>query len=418
VKKLAAFRLTFLWRFTLITLAVSTVAALVLAVALENAHRRVIENDIISAAVGRANAELAQPLDAAGPGATLSPATRRAFAAAARDASFSEYVSALRVYRASGAALYPPGAAAAPGPVHAALAADDIIRRDEGAALAAYTPIFTNGEHAYVIAVDFPKDQLAAHFHDEAANVVRIVAGVVAVIFLSLVMLAAGASRELERRRRESSQAFTAALEVMAETIDLRDPYTAGHSKRVAVYSRKLAEAAGLGESAVESIEGGALLHDIGKIAIPDRVLFKPAKLDPDERAIIESHPAVGADLLANVPAMEDVTRCVLHHHERLDGRGYPHGLRGEDIPFGARVIAVADTFDAMTTDRPYRRALTVERAVDELRRVAGTQLDAGLVETFVGLIGSGKVVLLQAPAHPDDEAPVFGRKVELAVRR
>jgi len=201
----------------------------------------------------------------------------------------------------------------------------------------------------------------------------------------------------------------------MAHTVDLRDPYTAGHSKRVAVYSRALARAAGLSRETVETIESGALLHDIGKIAIPDRILFKPAKLDAEERTIIESHPVMGARLLANVPGMDEVTGCVLHHHERLDGNGYPGKLLGEAIPLGARVIAVADTFDAMTTDRPYRRALTVEAAVGELRRVAGSQLDANLVDAFVRAVERGEIVLLQRPAEPNGAAPAFGRKAELS---
>lgn len=414
--RLPAFRLSFLWRFTLLTLAASLFAALVLAVAVENAHRKALETDIEAAALSRASAELAGPLDGLGSGARISDAERRAFASAANDAALSEFVTGLRIYRASGAPVYPASAPAATRDVHAALATDNFVRVESGPTVTAFAPVFTRGEHVYVLAVDFSTGQLAVLFAKEAREVIVIAVGALSVIFLSLVTLAAGASRELERRRREARHTFVNTLEVMADTIDLRDPYTAGHSKRVAVYSRALAAAAGISRESIETIESGALLHDIGKIAIPDRVLFKPAKLDPDERRIIESHPAMGAKLLANVPGIDEVTRCVLHHHERLDGNGYPARLHGDAIPFGARVIAVADTFDAMTTDRPYRRALSVEAAVAELRRVAGTQLDANLVATFVRALERGDIVLLQKPAAPEAAEPAFGRKAELSV--
>lgn len=151
-------------------------------------------------------------------------------------------------------------------------------------------------------------------------------------------------------------------------------------------------------------------MHDIGKIAIPDSVLFKPAALDQGERKIIGTHPVVGAKLLASVPSMGEIVPCIMHHHERIDGRGYPDGLGGDAIPLGARIIAVADTFDAMTTDRPYRRGLALDQATAELRRVAGTQLDGAIVATFLDLIDRGEVTILVAPARGQDE-PVFGRK-------
>ncbi len=200
-------------------------------------------------------------------------------------------------------------------------------------------------------------------------------------------------------------------LKVMAETIDLRDPYTAGHSRRVGEYSRKLAIALKLPERSVDVIESGALLHDLGKIAVPDAVLFKPSHLDARERSMIGTHPTVGARLLSGIASMEDVVPCVLHHHEKMDGTGYPDHLLGPDIPEGARVIAVADSFDAMTTDRPYRRALTSDAAVAELRRVAGTQLDAKMVDAFCTLVARGEIV----PPRPSEEREIaFGRASEL----
>ncbi len=403
-------RFTFLQRFTLLTLIVAIAAAFTMALGIENAHRSALEADIEVAALGRVDAELTKPLDDLAAAGHMTPDLTRQFARAADDARFNEYVTALRVYRPNGTALYPAGAANDAEHVHRAVGSDSFLRVASGDTITAYSPIFASGEQVYVVAVDFSTGQLGVGFKRERQTVFAIVVAVVAVIFCSLVALAAGASRELERRRRESQSTFVATLRLMAETVDLRDPYTAGHSARVAVYSRQLATAMKLSREQIDTVENGALLHDIGKIAIPDSVLFKPAALDPGERKIIGTHPVVGAKLLANVPAMNEIVPCIMHHHERIDGRGYPDGLGGDAIPLGARIIAVADTFDAMTTDRPYRRALDLERAATELRRVAGTQLDAAVVATFLDLLARGEVTRLVAPAQDHDE-PVFGRK-------
>jgi len=403
-------RFTFLQRFTLLTLIVSIAAAFTMALGIEGAHRSALEADIELAAVGRVDAELTKPLDELAAAGRMTPELTRRFARADDDARFNEYVTALRVYRPSGTALYPAGAPNAAEHVHRALNSDAFVRVASGDTITAFSPIFASGEQVYVVAVDFSTGQLGAGFERERQTVFTIVLGVVAVIFCSLVALAAGASRELERRRRESQSTFVATMRLMAETVDLRDPYTAGHSARVAVYSRQIATAMKLSAADIDLVENGALLHDIGKIAIPDNVLFKPASLDANERKIIGTHPVVGAKLLANVPSMGEIVPCIMHHHERIDGRGYPDGLSGDAIPLGARIIAVADTFDAMTTDRPYRRGLDLDRATAELQRVAGTQLDAGVVATFLELIARGEVQILVAPAE-DHAEPVFGRK-------
>jgi HD-GYP domain-containing protein (c-di-GMP phosphodiesterase class II) len=149
----------------------------------------------------------------------------------------------------------------------------------------------------------------------------------------------------------------------------------------------------GLSEEIVDTIEHAALLHDIGKVGVPDAVLFKNGTLDDEERLLIRAHPVIGAGLLADVPTMCDIYPCILHHHERWDGRGYPDGLSGENIPLGARIIAVADSFDAMTTDRPYRRGLGAEAAIAELVRHEGTQFDKRCVIAFVQLVQRGEIV-------------------------
>jgi HD-GYP domain-containing protein (c-di-GMP phosphodiesterase class II) len=170
----------------------------------------------------------------------------------------------------------------------------------------------------------------------------------------------------------------------------------------VGEYSRKLAIELRLSRRTVDVVESAALLHDLGKIGIPDAVLFKPGKLDAHEREVIERHPVIGGELLGGVSTMEDIAPCVLHHHERIDGRGYPGKLGGSEIPIGARLIAVADTFDAMTTDRPYRRALSSATALNEMRRVSGTQLETEFVEAFARLVDRGDIVPPK-PAEMDE---------------
>lgn len=250
--------------------------------------------------------------------------------------------------------------------------------------------------------------EMAAPSLRQRSVVIGGTAGGFAIVFLSLVALAAGASRELERRRREAQATFVQTLGIMARTLDLRDPYTAGHSERVAQYSRAIAIEMGLPVRDVELVTSGALLHDLGKIAVPDAVLFKPAQLDDDEREMIRVHPTIGASLLGAISSMQDVVPCVMHHHERIDGAGYPAGLIGDAIPLGARIIAVADAFDAMTTDRPYRRALALSDAVAEIVAKTGQQFDPACALAFGQLIARGSIV------PPDSQDGVrFARRLE-----
>lgn len=153
----------------------------------------------------------------------------------------------------------------------------------------------------------------------------------------------------------------------LAKTIDARDPYTAGHSGRVAEYADRVAERMGLDAAARSDMRRGALFHDLGKIVIPDAVLRKPGALTPEERAIIEEHPVVGHDLLSPMKTMRKTLPVVFHHHERLDGSGYPEGISGSAIPMTVRIVTIADIFDALTTDRAYRGALRVETAFEIL---------------------------------------------------
>lgn len=196
---------------------------------------------------------------------------------------------------------------------------------------------------------------------------------------------------ELEDRSRRQTIAMACTL---VSLIDMRDRYTGSHSGRVAAYSRGIAVGLGLTDPLVESVVLAASLHDIGKIGVPDRILLKPGKLDEEEFEWIRKHPEYGWMALRNVEGFEQESLMVLHHHERMDGRGYPGGLAGTQIPLGSRIIAVADSFDALTTDRPYRAARSRPEALQEIIRCTGPQFDPAVVAAFCDSITSGSSVM------------------------
>src|SRR5690606_24983971 len=181
-------------------------------------------------------------------------------------------------------------------------------------------------------------------------------------------------------------QANRDLLRALVKAIETRDPYTSGHSLRVSSLARAIAEDLGLSRRQVEQVETAALLHDIGKIDMVYAPLIrKPGELTPEERTVIQSHATKGAELLRSLSSVdEEVIRGVRHHHERYDGSGYPDGLAGKVIPIAARIIMLSDSIDAMLSDRPYRRALTVEQARVELLRCSGTQFDPDIVEAIL----------------------------------
>jgi HD-GYP domain-containing protein (c-di-GMP phosphodiesterase class II) len=183
---------------------------------------------------------------------------------------------------------------------------------------------------------------------------------------------------------QELKHAFYATVQALAETIDKKDPYTGGHTRRVMQYSLTIGLLMGLDETMLEYLKLAAILHDIGKIGVGDSILLKSGRLDEDELTTINRHPQYGADILGHVEQLKEVIPGVRGHHEKYDGTGYPDRLKGPDIPLIARIIAVADSFDAMTTDRPYRKAMSVKDALDELRRNEGPQLDREIVEIFI----------------------------------
>lgn len=177
------------------------------------------------------------------------------------------------------------------------------------------------------------------------------------------------------------------AVNALLEATKARDPYTYGHCRRVGRHAALLAKAAGLNEFQQKVVEFSAILHDIGKIGIPDAILLKPARLTPEEEAIIQKHPVLSAQMIepmAKNPFFRAIVPGVRHHHERVDGLGYPDRIIGDEIPLNARILLIADTFDAMTTTRPYRKGLPVDVAYAELKKFSGKQFDAQLVKVFL----------------------------------
>ena len=211
-------------------------------------------------------------------------------------------------------------------------------------------------------------------------------------------------TRELERRHEELTSITTQALTAIANTIDAKDPYTRGHSSRVAEYSMALAKKLGFEDEELNNLYYTALLHDIGKIGIPDNILNKPGRLTDEEYEMMKQHSAKGGDILADITIISDIKNGAAFHHERYDGKGYNTGLKGEEIPLIARIICVADSVDAMATTRPYRTARSVEYIISELEKNSGTQFDPKLAQMMIDLIKSGELKLRRNAAEDEAE--------------
>ncbi|MBX3376859.1 MAG: HD-GYP domain-containing protein [Phycisphaeraceae bacterium] len=195
-----------------------------------------------------------------------------------------------------------------------------------------------------------------------------------------------GAFLENARLVRNQQAMFMGTLQALTAAIDAKDRYTCGHSERVAHLASRLALASGHTPEQAERIHISGLVHDVGKIGVPEAVLCKPGRLTDDEFALIKLHPEIGHRILKDIPMLEDVLPAVLHHHERYDGRGYPHGLSGQAIPLAARIMCLADTFDAMSSNRAYRPAMPRAKVLEEIARCAGTQFDPDLARVFVAM--------------------------------
>lgn len=205
--------------------------------------------------------------------------------------------------------------------------------------------------------------------------------------------ICASAATGLENGRlyAELQSTYLSTIKVLVSTIEAKDSYTRGHTDRVAEYARLIAEEMRLSKREIEIVSFGAALHDIGKLGVYENILNKPGDLTEQEWEIVRSHPEVGANIIRNMKFLESACDLVRHHHERLDGKGYPDGLHGEEISIGARIVAVADSFDAMTSDRPYRRAYSVEESISQLK-AQGEKFDQEIVAYMEALVRKGRL--------------------------
>jgi putative nucleotidyltransferase with HDIG domain len=205
------------------------------------------------------------------------------------------------------------------------------------------------------------------------------------------ICTSAATGLENGRLYSELQATYLSTVKVLVSTIEAKDAYTKGHTERVAEYARMIAEEMKLSKREVEIVSFGAVLHDIGKLGVYENILNKPGELTEQEWEIVRSHPEVGANIIRNMKFLESACDLVRHHHERLDGKGYPDGLSGREISVGARIVAVADSFDAMTSDRPYRRAYSIEESLDQLKK-QGEKFDQDVVAFVDKLVSIGRI--------------------------
>lgn len=194
-------------------------------------------------------------------------------------------------------------------------------------------------------------------------------------------------NEKLKKSNEQIERAYLESIQTLRYTVEAKDRYTRGHSDRVSDYAMLLGERLNLSTREVKTLKVGGLFHDIGKIGIPDHILLKEGSLSPEEFKEIKKHPEIGKRILKNATIFNDIIPIVYYHHEKYDGSGYPEGLKGEEIPYLARITTIVDTFDAMTSSRSYRKAIPIERVIEEIKKNAGTQFDPKITEVFLDIL-------------------------------
>ena len=284
--------------------------------------------------------------------------------------------------------------------------------------LEVYAPLLsTNGSHVIGAYEIYANPRHTESFIASRKRVVWFaVLGVFAALYAALALFVRTASNTLQRqastlrtRSRELMESYRRleessleAIESLNATVDAKDPYTAGHSARVQRVALAVAEELGVPRERLDAVRFGGLFHDIGKIAVPDRILTKPGALDDAEYLSIQRHPADGAEIVSHFGRLREAVPLIRHHHERWDGKGYPDRLSGDDVPLEAYVVGLADAWDAMTTDRPYRTAMTVDEAAVEVRRCRGTQFAPRVVDAFFAAFRRQRAIF-----EPDEQYEV-----------
>ena len=273
----------------------------------------------------------------------------------------------------------------------------------------------------WIAAPNFLAGALVLLYIDVGPTSLLLSLALLAAFYAMLVELLRSQQRreDLEQRTVELASLQVGVLVTMVRTLSLRDPFTARHSAAVARYSYAIAHAAGCSPEELRTIHTGALLHDIGKFAFPDRILLADGELTDDDYEIVRDHPEQGAELVGRVQGFEEIASIILAHHERIDGTGYPYGLSGTEIPMLARIVSVGDVYDVLTARDTYRTPMSKSDAIAELRRVAGTQLDAQFVELFVATLEHEQIAFAHAEnADFEAELALEERIRELAAPR
>jgi putative nucleotidyltransferase with HDIG domain len=282
------------------------------------------------------------------------------------------------------------------------------VEQPYGRLMQIYAPVVLPGSRQVAGAYEVYRmvGSLEARIADIKEFVWEAWAGAFSLLYASLFFFIQRAGRQMIQQQEDLQHAFEGTVRALVSAVDMKDSYTANHSSRVAEYAAVAAQALGLGSKEIEDIRMAAYLHDLGKIGVPDEVLRKPGALTPQEGWQMRRHPAIAAHILEEVPLSPRLKLAVRHNHERWDGTGYPDGLAGDEIPIEARILAVADAYEAMTANRPYRHTMGHASAVAELRRHVRTQFDPRVVEAFVRALEQQRIserIRKRAPAaHPN----------------
>jgi putative nucleotidyltransferase with HDIG domain len=213
---------------------------------------------------------------------------------------------------------------------------------------------------------------------------------------------------ELSETYDKLEKAYMESIQTVRFTVEAKDTYTRGHSDRVSEYSVLIGEKLGLSDEDIRRLKIGGLFHDVGKIGVPDNILQKNGKLTDDEYSEIKNHPSIGAHILSTASIFKDIIPIVKHHHERYDGNGYPSRLKGEDIPYLARIAAIADAFDAMTSKRVYRDSLSLDIVISEIEKNKGTQFDPQIADAFLDILNNTPDKIKEIQQKYAEEAPLI----------
>ena len=237
-----------------------------------------------------------------------------------------------------------------------------------------------------------------------ARRIVEVFIGIWAIVFIGFLVTRLN-FRNYREKQKNDIKIILQSMNTFINFIDAKDPYTRGHSKRVAMYAAEIAKRMRLPEDDIQNIYYAGLLHDAGKISVPDAVLNKPGILTKEERTMIQNHTVAGGKMLVQLSSLKGVRETALYHHERYDGSGYPDGLKGEMIPLFARIVGVADAYDAMSSNRVYRRHLNKDEIIEEIQKGAGTQFDPRIVTYMVDMINDGYVNVVKMETADNDES-------------